>query len=214
MSFFLLNFDSANFTLGEITCLAEHRQQPTWFCIVLASNSQGKPNTAVKVFTPLTLFAWLAFAHRRVQQLFRCRPVFAEDPYKGSCHLFRAKRFKHLLREFGFVLLNRFSQCWIAQQTLIVALQNFFSRRGLAPNSINLSAAQQAFGAATCSVRHNQGTHPFASGTARPATSVKQGFAVFRNVGVNNQLKVRQVNPTSRNICGDTHPSTAIAHGL
>ena len=43
---------------------------------------------------------------------------------------------------------------------------------------------------------------------------MKQRFRASRNIGVNHQFQIGQIDPPCRHVGRDTHPRAAIAHGL
>src|SRR5690606_5241076 len=172
--------DRADIALGNVTSLADQRQQPLWIGAVLATGRNREPHTikmriAIKTFprfaTLTTIPRLLATnrMHRRVGNFFRCRIGSHLPIEESSGDLFRRITLGQCLQEILIFLFNRLVEDIRIQNALIGLDLNRSNARSRNRLCIKLCHMQKALGSAAAREWHNQNTSALATSTARTA---------------------------------------------
>ena len=240
MSFRLVDLDGADVGFCDVAGAAQHREQPAGLGTVGAANRQAQPDPAFEIVPtfarlvarpPVSAFRtvaavapistltpvgpFVAFTTRRaVQQFLRCRQPSHPLAQKGDGNRLGVVARQQLGRERALRLGGFPAEVRILQNALPVQGQDLIGRRGLAPACFDARIRQQAFGMTPAGVGHDQGRHTFASGAAGSATPMQERFRILRQIGVNHQFQVRQIDPARRHIRRDTDLRTTVPQRL
>ena len=235
MGFAVIDLDRADAALGDVADPVQHGQQPAGLRGVFMTNRERKPDAALKIVAPRTtafpvttftgpalataataaVIAIFAAAGRCVVvQVFRCRLSGAVLTDKSSCDLFGRMTGQNFGHKSLFIVLDRIDQNRVFEQTRIITLGNFLDRGRVCPLGIDMGIVEQPLGTLAPVMRHDQDTGSLAPCPARPPAAMQQRLAVFGQIGVDHQFKIRQIEPTCRNVGRDTHPRPAVPHCL
>ena len=139
------------------------------------------------------------------------RPV---EPQVGGRHRLRRPRLEQTRGEGRLVLGDPGVPARIAQQPVLVAAQDLLGARRGRPLGGDAGAGQQALRPAQRLRRHDQGRDALPPGTAGPAGAVQKPLCVRRQLGVDDQVEVRQVDPPRGDVGGDADPRPSVPHRL
>ena len=102
----------------------------------------------------------------------------------------------------------------VAQHALLIELANFIRLRRGAPDRVDAGKIQQHFRAPPSRRRHQQDADTLAAGPAGPAGAMLHNFRIVRNIGVDHEIEVRQIDAARRHVGRDADACAAVAQGL
>ncbi len=115
----------------------------------------------------------------------------------------------------GHVFLRGlFGEGRILHDPLAVALADVFRRGRARPFHIDAGRLHEAFGLAAAGVGHEQDADALAARAAGAAAAVKQRLVVVRQVGVDDEAEIRQVDAAGRDVGGDADARASVAQRL
>ena len=206
----VVNADRADIGLGQVSHPAQHRQQPARFSLLVMTDTQLHPETALEFGAG----AGFGTIGGDGNDFFGSRAGREVEPHHRRCQFARGETLGQMGDQLHFRLIFGFGQGLVGQQALGVARVHIGGRRRRCPLGIQIGAAQQAFGLAARVQRHDQRADALVARAARAARAVQQRFLVGRQIGVDDQFQTRQVDSARRDIGGHAHTGTAIAHRL
>ena len=102
----------------------------------------------------------------------------------------------------------------IAQHALLIELANFIRRGGRAPDDVDACQIKQQFRAPLSGGRHQQDADALAARTAGAAGAMLHDLGVIRQICVNDEVKVRQIDAARRHVGGHADAGPSIPQGL
>ena len=147
-------------------------------------------------------------------QLFRSGHITAMLADQSQSQLMRGKAVCQLGLQAGFCLICLFCQIRVGQNPFIITGPDGICIWRVAPFSGNACHLQQFLSFAVAVIRHNNDRSPFTPGPAGTARPVQQHICGAWQVSMNNQIKMRQINPSGGNVSGHTDPGAPVPHRL
>ena len=231
MRFILLHADSADLFFAQTTDTAQHGQQPARFSPFGPAYGQGNPlarpkRRALGAFRPLgplapfrTVFAVGTLGTRGaggcgLAQILWRGQARVEQAQTGDGQRFRAVQRRQARGKGRFFFGRRIGPSGIGQQAFFIAAADIISGRCSHPFGSDLAKFQQPFGLVHLARRYDQHRHALAPSAPCPARAVQQRFGIHRQIGMDHQIKARQVNTPRGDIGCDTDLRATVAHGL
>ena len=207
-----MNANGADGLLVQSAGIAQKRQQPAGLRPVLRADRQADPAAGAELARGLlvrTRGGGVGGA-----QVLRRGVALARQAQEGAGDQGRVMLGQQLLCERCLILLQREGPIGVVQQARLIRLQDGVGGGGFHPIGGDLGPFQDARGLAHGAGRHDQRADPLATRAPRPARAVQQAFGVGRQIRMDHQRQVWQVDPARRNIRGHADPCASIAHGL
>ena len=102
----------------------------------------------------------------------------------------------------------------IFQHALLIELANFIRLGRRAPDRIDAGQVQQHFGAALARRRHQNDADALAARAAGAAGAMLHDFRIVRNIGVDDEIEVRQVDAARGDVGRHADAGAAVAQRL
>ena len=139
-------------------------------------------------------------------------PPFTLLAQESGGDLFRPVLFEQRVDHGALALMDGAGEGRVCQQAGIVQRIDFVSRGRRAPGRFDPGIAQQAFHAAAGLRCHDQRADALASGPASPAGTVQQRGRIARQVCVDDETQIVEVEATrsSTGVCAKRNSWTAL----
>ena len=116
--------------------------------------------------------------------------------------------------ELQFLGRGGFVQQRVFQQPDLIAGADFLGQRRAGPFDVEVGHLEQALGGPALGVGHNDDRDALLARATRTAAPVQEAGGVGRQVGVDHQAEVGQVEATGRHVGGDAGAGMAVTQGL
>ena len=157
----------------------------------------------------------LRVAHAAVVgHVFRLGQFVAQEADQGGGELFGRDGLGELLRDALVFVGDGGAERRVGEQALAVLLADFLGGRRAAPGRFDVGGGEHLLGAAALGVRDEEDGHALLAGAAGAARAVEQGRLVGRQVGVDDEAEVGQVEAAGGDVGGDADLGVAVAQGL
>ena len=205
----LLHADRADRVLADAARAAQHRQEPARLGPCLVADRQREPDAGPEGRT----FA-RGGARRGIGQFLGRGMLGAVEPQAGSGDGPRPVQGKNTVGEGRLVLGQLVRPGGIGKEPLLVAAADLFGTGRARPLGHDARILQKPLDQAGGFGRDDERRQPLAPRTARPARSVQQGLAVRRQLGMDDEFEVRQVDAAGGHVGGHADAGPAVAHRL
>ena len=148
-------------------------------------------------------------------QILRRRQRLAPGPHQRCDQLLRAPGLDELSRQRA-ILLGRIrgKRGQVPPQPLLIERANLLRRGRRRPGHLGACLAQNPLGAALARGGHQQDAHAFSTGASGAPAAVLKDLRVVRQVGVNDEAHLWQVEPARSHIGRHQHPRPPVAQRL
>src|SRR5690606_23433509 len=149
-----------------------------------------------------------------VADVFRLRQFVAQQTDEGGGELFVGKTLGELLRKLPVVVGDGGGEGGVFKQPLAVLRANFIGGRRAAPGRFDACGGEHLFGAPPLCVGDEQDGDALPSGAPGAARTVEQRLLVCRQVGVDDEPEVGQVEAARGDVGCDADPRVTVAQRL
>ena len=201
--------DLADLGLFQIASTTQKRQQPTRLCPLGAPHRQGNPCRRAKFCTRV-----LRTFCRMDIQLFGCGQTCAIETQASDSNLFGAVTLQQFRSKSRIRVTQLLCPSRIFHDPAFVERKDVFRRRRMFPLGVNFRPFQQARGFLCHVIRCDEDRGAFASGTTCPTRTVQKPLGIGRQIGMDHQFQIGQVNPARRHISGHTDTGPTVTQRL
>ena len=149
-----------------------------------------------------------------VHNIFRSRQPRAIQPRQRRCDLFRRTLGEQRARQRQIVFGRLLGEEHVFHHALLIEHADFIDARCHAPCRIDSGITQQGLGTAATRRRHQQDTDALASGAAGAAGTMLHHFSIVRQISMNDEAKIWEIDAARGNVGRDANPRTTIAQRL
>ena len=149
-----------------------------------------------------------------VEHLFRSRKARAVQADQGGGDGFGRTVGQQLGGQFQLLRRGRFVQQGVFEQPDLILGADLFGQRRAGPLDRQVGGGEQPLGGAALGVRDHHDRDALLARTTRATAAVQQAGGVGRQVGVNDQAEVGQIEAPGGDVGGDAGPRMTIPQRL
>ena len=208
--------DIADVALGHAPRPADLGDEPLGIGLVLAADVDAEP-VHVARFTPGAHLAGrlgLPAGRRIVLDVLGRRQLLAVEPHEGTRDLLGRQALQEAAALGHAVLVWGRDQQRILQHALVVLLADLFGGRRPYPLGADGGGLEQELGLAPPGPGNQQDRDTLSPRPPRPARAVEHALDIGRDLGVDDQAQVGQVEAARGHVSRDADPGMAPAQGL
>jgi len=203
--------DRADVAALDAAAPAQHRQQPLRIGVLAATDVAAEPH-------PHRPFAGAGAARRPplagIAHVLGDRALLAPDPRQQAGDLLRCLALQQQPGDFAVLLADRLGELRIGEEAVAIEVADRLGARRRRPLRHDARFRQQPFRLLAPRRRHQQAGDALAAGPPGAARAVLEHLAVVRQIGVDDQIEIGQIDAARRHVGRHAHPSPAVAQRL
>ena len=149
-----------------------------------------------------------------IDDVFGRRQPRAIEPRQRRGDILRRALGEQRLRQHQILRRGLFGEQRILQHALLVELADFIGLRRGAPDRVDAGEIEQHFRAPLARRRHQQNADALAAGAAGAAGAMLHHFRIVRDIGMDHEIEVRQIDAARGDVGGDADAGAAVAQRL
>ena len=213
--------DRADIGLGHAAQPADQRDQPFRVRIAAPPDRHAEPRAAPGGPLRLPIRAdeagvWILGPGRgrRIELFFGRRHPGAGHADQGGGDPFGGPAIQQHTAQRQVLLAGLLGQDRLGQEALLVPRADQLGARRVTPAGVQTGRCQQLLGPAPLGEGHQQDGGALPPGAPGPSAAVQQRLLIGRQVGMDHEVEVWQIEPAGCHVGGDADAGAAIPQGL